>query len=105
MAMRIRSWRVWGPGMLLMLGLTTLASAQFGGMGGSMKPGPPPLLEYTQQEVQANALVETLNAMGKQRWDIFQVVPVWKFQDQGGGAEMTPIRYQIFGRRPKVEEK
>jgi len=58
--------------------------------------------EYTQQEVQANGLVETLNEMGKQRWEVFQVVPIWKFQDQGGGAEMAPIRYQILGRRPKA---
>ena len=103
MALRIRSWRVWVPSLLLMLGVSTLASAQFGGMG----PGPPKptLLEYTQQEVQANALVETLNEMGKQHWEIFQVVPIWKFQDQGGGAEMTPVRYQILGRRPRAEEK
>jgi hypothetical protein len=43
--------------------------------------------------------------MGKQHWEIFQVVPVWKFQDQGGGAEMAPIRYQIIGRRAKADEK
>ena len=101
MALRIRSWRVWLPALVLMLGLTTLASAQLGG-GGS--PGPR-VQEFTQQEVQANALVETLNEMSKERWEIFQVVPIWKFQDQGGGAEMTPIRYQILGHRPKAADK
>jgi hypothetical protein len=102
MAVRIRSWRVWGPGLLLLLGLSTLAPAQFGGGGG---PSVAPTMEYTQQEVQANGLVETLNEMGKQRWEIFQVLPVWKFQDQGGGAELSPVRYQILGRRPKGEGK
>jgi hypothetical protein len=99
MAKRIRSWRGLGAGVLLVLGLTTLAYAQYGASPGSR------VIEYTQQEVQANALVETLNEMGKQHWEIFQVVPVWKFQDQGGGAEMAPIRYQIIGRRAKAEEK
>jgi hypothetical protein len=102
MAIRIRSWRVLGTGLLLVAGLSTMAFAQFGGMGGMKKPTP---TEYTQQEVQANSVVETLNEMGKQNWEIFQVVPIWKFQDQGGGAEMTPVRYQIFGRRTKAEEK
>ena len=46
MALRIRSWRVWLPALVLMLGLTTLASAQLGG-GGS--PGPR-VQEFTQQE-------------------------------------------------------
>ena len=102
MAMRIQSWRVWGLGLLLLAGLSTMAWAQF---GGTSPPKPPPVQEYTQQEVQANALVETLNEMSQQRWEIFQVVPIWKFQDQGGGAEMSPIRYQVIGRRPKTQEK
>jgi hypothetical protein len=105
MAMRIRSWRVWGLGLVLLIGLTTMAFAQYGGVGSTAKPPAPPTMEYTQQEVLANSLVETLNEMGKQHWEIFQVVPVWKFQDQGGGAEMAPIRYQIIGRRAKSEEK
>jgi hypothetical protein len=96
MPLRIRSWRVWGTGLFLVLGLATLAFAQFG-------PGTSQhVQEYTQQEVQANGLVETLNEMGKQQWEVFQVVPIWKFQDQGGGAEMAPIRYQILGRRPRA---
>jgi hypothetical protein len=104
MAIRIRSWRVWGSALLLLLGLTTMALAQHAGKGGTNPPAPT-TMEFTQQEVLANSLVETLNEMGKQHWDIFQVVPIWKFQDQGGGAEMTPIRYQILGRRAKAEEK
>ena len=98
MALRIQSRRVWVTGSVFVLGLATLAFAQFGGTG---RP-PVQVQEYTQQEVQANGLVETLNEMGKQRWEVFQVVPIWKFQDQGGGAEMAPIRYQILGRRPKA---
>src|SRR4051812_44089932 len=95
MAMRMRSWQVWGPLLLLVLGLTTLASAQRGEAPGMA------VQEYTQQEVQANALVDTLNEMGKEHWEVFQVVPIWKFQDQGGGAEMSPIRYQVLGKRAK----
>src|SRR4051794_5150832 len=100
MAMRIRSWQVWFPGLVLFLGLTALASAQIG--GGSPAAS---VKEYTQQEVQSNALVETLNEMGKQNWEIFQVVPVWKIQDLGGGTEMVPVRYQVLGRRGKSQEK
>src|SRR4051812_35396379 len=54
MAMRIRSWRVGGLGLLLLVGLTTMAFAQFGGTSSGAKPVAPPTLEYTQQEVQAN---------------------------------------------------
>jgi hypothetical protein len=86
-------------GLLLVLGVTTLALAQLGGAA----PNPVSVQEYTQQEVQANALIETLNEMGKGNWDVFQVIPIWKFEDKGGGAEMTPTRYQVLGRRNKVD--
>jgi hypothetical protein len=105
MAMRIQSWRVWGTGLMLLIGLTTMTFAQLGGGGGPKNAPSTPATEYTQQEVQPNSLVETLNDLGKQRWEVFQVVPIWKFQDLGGGAEMTPIRYQILGRRPIPEGK
>jgi hypothetical protein len=105
MAMRIRSWRVWGVGLLLVVGLTTMAFAQLGGPGAPKTASATPTWEYTQQEVQPNSLVETLNDLGKQRWEIFQVLPVWKFQDLGGGAELSPIRYQVLGRRPIAEGK
>ena len=95
----IRSWRNWGLGLAVVLGAATLALAQFGGGTTPVTPVPQ-ATEYTQQEVQANALVETLNELGKQKWEIFQVVPVWKFQNQGGDTEMTPHRYQIIARRP-----
>jgi hypothetical protein len=86
--------------MLLVLGGATLGLGQIGGKGGE---APQQVQEYTQHEVQANALIETLNEMGKERWDVFQVIPVWKFEDKGGGAEMTPARYQVLGRRNKVD--
>jgi hypothetical protein len=101
MAMRIRSWRVWGPLLVLVLGISTLGLGQIGGKGADSAQ----VQEYTQQEVQANALIETLNELGKERWDVFQVIPVWKFEDKGGGAEMTPVRYQVLGRRHKADGK
>ncbi len=101
MAQRIRSWRLWVPTLLVVLGISSLASAQFGGSGGASLPT---IQEYTQQEVQANALVETLNEMSKQRREVFQVIPVWKFQDQGGGAELVAVRYQVLGRRPREQK-
>ncbi len=53
-------------------------------------------MEYTQQEVQSGGLVEALNELGKQKWDVFQVVPLWKFEANNGETELTPQRYQIL---------
>jgi hypothetical protein len=105
MARQLRSWRIWGPGLLLVVGIATMARAQLGVEAGTTRPAAPSTMEYTQQEVLTNSLVDTLNEMGKQHWEIFQVVPVWKVQDQGGGAELVPVRYQILGRRPKAAER
>jgi hypothetical protein len=58
------------------------------------------ILEFTQQEVQAAQVVPTLNDLAKQRWEIFQVVPVWTVTNANGGTDMVPKSYQIFGRRP-----
>jgi hypothetical protein len=105
MATRIRSWRVWGTGLILLIGLTSMAFAQLAGSGAARNAAVSPTWEYTQQEVQPNSLVETLNDLGKQHWEVFQVLPIWKFQDLGGGAELWPVRYQVLGRRPVAEGK
>ena len=45
-------------------------------------------------------LVQTLNDMGKQHWEIFQIVPTWSINNENNVTEMVPKGYQIFGRRP-----
>jgi hypothetical protein len=95
----IRSRRIWGFGLAVVLGAATLAYAQFGGGTTPVTPVSQ-AMEYTQQEVQSGGLVEALNALGKQKWDVFQVVPLWKFENNNGEAELTPQRYQILARRP-----
>ena len=90
--------RGWGLAAILLLGAATAAYAQFG--GGAPIPRPAPVLEYTSQEVQANLVDETLTALGKEKWEIFQVLPIYKFTNQNGENELIPQRFRIFGRRP-----
>ena len=94
-----RPWRVAAALLVLaVLGTATAALAQFGQL--SPPPRPVSVLEFSQQEVQANALVATLNDMSKQHWDVFQITPVWSLRNQNGEAELIPKSYQVFGRRP-----
>lgn len=94
----IRSKRAWIFATALLLGTASLAFAQFGGTSGGVPRSPQ--LEFTQQEVQAEALVKTCNDLSKDGWDVFQVLPIWKILNQNGENELVPTRFQILGRRP-----
>jgi hypothetical protein len=85
--------RSWGLALAIALGAASVVYAQFGGApNGAVK-------EFTHQEVQTALLVQTLNDLGKQNWEIFQVVPVWSITNRNGESELIPKAYQIFGRR------
>jgi hypothetical protein len=87
-------------GTILLLGVATAAYAQYavqGGPGGLVQR---PVYEYTQQEVQAALLVQTLNDLSKQHWDVFQVIPAWTVRNQNGETELAAKTYQIIARRP-----
>ncbi len=89
-------------GLVVLLVATTVALAQLGGekAGGKGADAAPVLMEYTQQEVQANAVVQTLNDLAKQRWEVFQIVPYWTLRNQNGENELAPKNYEVFARRP-----
>lgn len=98
-----RGVRLWlGVGLVVLAGMTAVAFAQFGGAG--ISP-PRPRLEYLQQEVQADAIVQTLNDLDAQGWDLFQIVPAWSFKNENGEATLVAKTYQVFGRRPLKPEK
>ncbi len=90
-------------GLCLAFLLFKLSNAQLG--GSSPKPASPPLMEFTHQEVGAGLILQTLNDLSKQGWEIFQIIPTWTVGNQNGVAELTPKTYQVFGRRPAANAK
>ena len=88
---------------LFLLGAATLALAQFSEP--DLRQPRRPVLEYTQQQVQANLLVQTMNDMSKQRWDVFQITPVWTIRNLNGETELAPKAYEVFARRPLENAK
>jgi|GEM_PF-4721596 len=97
-------WRRVLLGVTLILILAKLSSAQFGEAQGKPNSAAP-AMEFTHQEVQAETVVQTLNDLSKQGWEIFQIVPTWTVGNQNGGTELTPKTYQVFGRKPLAEAK
>ena len=78
---------------LILMGVASLAYAQ--------APARParPRMEYLSQEVQADAIVPTMNDLDAQGWDLFQVIPSWQVKGEGGEATLVAKTYQVFGRR------
>lgn len=89
-----RHWIIWA--IALVAGSALIAHARLGGD----EPPDRPRMEYLNQEVQADAVVESLNNLDKQGWDVVQIIPVWKLQEEGAGNTLVPKSYQVFGRRP-----
>jgi hypothetical protein len=83
--------------LALLVSSAALAYAQLGGSGAATSR---PKQEYLHQEVQADEIVKTLNDLDGQGWDLFQIVPVWKFNNDNGNATLEAKSYQVFGRRP-----
>ncbi len=80
--------------LLLIAGLTALASGQIGGE----KPTPRHF-EYTHQEVLSNALTQSLNELDAQGWEIFQVIPSWQIKNENAETVLAPRAYEVFARR------
>jgi hypothetical protein len=57
-------------------------------------------MEYLHQEVQVDAIVQSLNELDGQGWSIFQIVPAWQLKNDNGEATLVARAYQVFGRRP-----
>lgn len=90
----IRHWVIWS--IALVIGSTIIARAQVGG-----GPAAAARQEFLNQEVQADAIVETLNDLSKNGWEVFQILPTWKLNNaDGGDASLVAKSYQVFGRRP-----
>jgi hypothetical protein len=82
----------------VVLGLGLMALAQ----GKPAKPAAERVrLEYLHQEVQADALVQNLNDLDGQGWEVFQIVPGWAIKSENSESVLVPKAYQVFGRRPK----
>jgi hypothetical protein len=82
--------------LIVVAGTAAVAYAQFGGAG---FPRERPRMEYLQQEVQADAIVQTLNDLDGQGWDLFQIVPAWTLKNDNGETTLVAKTYQVFGRR------
>ena len=80
--------------LLLVAGLSALASGQVGGA----KP-PSRHFEYVHQEVLANSLTQSLNELDGQGWEIFQVIPAWQIKGENAETILAPRAYEILGRR------
>lgn len=108
--MRSCSLRWWVTGLRLWAALalvgagTALALAQQAG-GDRAAQRPRVRMEYVHQEVQADAVVQTLNDLDSQGWNIFQIVPTWQFKNENSEGALIPKTYQVFGRRPLREAK
>ena len=76
-----------------------LAYAQLAGGGGAVVAHRP-VQEFTHQEVQAAAVVATLNDLSKQGWEVVQIIPSWTIKSEDGTTELHPKFYEVFARRP-----
>ncbi|MDE2506917.1 MAG: hypothetical protein KGM43_06885 [Planctomycetota bacterium] len=55
----------------------------------------PTVFEYTQREVHVDQSVDASNDLGKQGWEIYQAIPVWRFEND----DLKPVRYVLFAKR------
>ena len=78
-----------------------LAYAQIAGKDAAPRAASPHVVqEFSHQEVQAAAVVATLNDLSKQGWEVFQVIPSWTLKNEDGVNDLIPKSYQVFARRP-----
>lgn len=62
-------------------------------------------LEYTSVGVSSPNIVEAMNNLDKEGWKVFQVIPIWKFNNDAGQNELVPMSYQVFANRPLAPAK
>jgi hypothetical protein len=83
----------------LLVASAGLAYAQIGGGAGAPPAPARPVQEFTHQEVQAAAVVATLNDLSKQGWEVFQIIPAWTIKSEDGTTDLAPKFYEVFARR------
>lgn len=70
------------------------------------EPAPRPASEFTTISASSEAVVDSLNNLDRQGWDVMQIIPVWKLSQEEGVTELQASSYRIFARRPvKIEGK
>jgi hypothetical protein len=107
MSLRSSAWSRLGVPLFL-VGITAawaLAQQAKPGAGAGGAEPAQVRMEYVNQEVQANAITQTLNDLDSQGWSIFQVIPSWQVKGEGGEAALEPRAYIVFGRRPIRDNK
>jgi len=91
---------------VLLTALAGVAYAQIAGAGAASKvEGAATVYEFTNQDVQAAAVVTTLNDLSKQGWDVFQVIPTWTIRNEGEATQLVAKSYQVFARKPVAAGK
>ncbi len=69
-------------------------------------PAPRPASEFTTIAASSEGVVDSLNNLDRQGWDVMQIIPVWKLSQDAGATELQASSYRIFARRPvKTEGK
>jgi hypothetical protein len=91
---------------ILILASAGLAYAQLGGSPAQpvKGAGAGAVYEFTHQEVQAAAVVATLNDLSKQGWEVFQIIPAWTIKNEDGATELTPKLYEVFAKKPAASK-
>ncbi|MBX6311692.1 MAG: hypothetical protein IRY99_02030 [Isosphaeraceae bacterium] len=87
-------------GLALLTGVALLGAATQNQKGEAPPERAHPRMEYLNQEIDAAAVVQTLNDLDSQGWELFQIIPVWEFRNENGNATLAARSYQVFGRRP-----
>lgn len=70
------------------------------------EPAPRTPLEFTTIAASSEGVVDSLNNLDRQGWDVMQIIPVWKLSQDSGATELQASSYRIFAKRPlKIEAK
>ncbi len=93
-----RRWLPWA--FLVLAGTATIAFARFAPNASPSDVATHPRMEFVNQDVQADVVVKTLNDLEAQGWEVFQIIPIWKLQNEGDSNGLVASSYQVFGRRP-----
>lgn len=94
----VTGFRLWAAVALVSAGTALALAQQAGGDRAAQRSHA--RMEYVHQDVQADAVVQTLNDLDGQGWTIFQIIPSWQLKNDNGQNDLLPKAYEVFGRRP-----
>lgn len=95
----VRQWLVWA--IALVAGSAIIAQVPRGSRGEAGPADAPPIVEFAHQNVDADGIVQTLNDLSKNGWEVFHLVPVWRLSNaDGADTSLVPKSYDVFARRP-----